>query len=978
MKNKWITWLVLLSLAVGVLPPGSVVGQFTSPRRLNIIEQNREVIISVIDNNQDIEIARISDEFLVLPIFEYFITLSPDGRYVTYVTADNTHSNDISLDEATLWLVEVATGNTIPLRFFPDNLWPTHLLWSPDSEKLAFVQVTSEESARQYGGLELWWVDIISGQASMLINGPVFTADIFYQDLPPNIQWDLDSDALSFTTYDIESATETIHTYSLISQDHTTLTRLLTTEKRRSLSPQATLPCPVIRYSQKDPRWSGIVMQTCGTTIGAEGCALTSAAMNLVYYGKDTDPKQLNQCLGNYACPLYWPFLASNCSSGKASFISDRTFSWSRLESELTQGHPVIVQSCKGSCSDNSHFYVVVEGSGTSASNYIINDPDDGQRKNLTAYTTGGWSIQSDGIRLLRGTPACDDTPPSTSLHITGIPGLNNWYHSTVTATLSATDDKSGVKLIQYNLDDAGWQTYTSTIGVSSEGQHTLYYKAQDNAGNWEAQKQATFGIDTTLPTTTLSLNHGATVTVQSTVAADQTAQDTGSGVWQTRFSNNGVYWGEWQDYADTLTWGLPAVDGATLAVYAQVRDYAGNESAVVSDTIMLDLTPLAPHSADFRLCAATLDAGGGVITATGYSLVASLGQPVAGEGGFLSNLTGCRPITDPLPLGYQLPQTVIASGGGLRSGGGFRLGDTAGQPLASGAQPMQGAGFQLSAGFWGRVAPMTDTCPIPIVVLSLTGPQNWPVNMPYTFTVFVIPFNATPPVTVTWSPEPFQGQGTIQPTYLWETPGAQTVAVQVENCGGVFTRTHTLTVTAAPPPTYTLAVHTVGSGTVDVTPDQTDYISGTEVTLTPRPANGWFFSSWSGHLSGTANPATLVVNANKSVTAIFEQVPPTCAKPLAGANIVVPGSDLYIGDLYTFQSLLTPTDATPPITYTWTPTPTNGQGPTALYRWDTPGPSIITLTVQNCGGSFTVQRTVTIYPRDGHFIYLPLTLRNQ
>jgi uncharacterized repeat protein (TIGR02543 family) len=68
---------------------------------------------------------------------------------------------------------------------------------------------------------------------------------------------------------------------------------------------------------------------------------------------------------------------------------------------------------------------------------------------------------------------------------------------------------------------------------------------------------------------------------------------------------------------------------------------------------------------------------------------------------------------------------------------------------------------------------------------------------------------------------------------------------------------------------TYTLSV-TAANGTVTKTPDKTSYTSGETVTLQAVPNAGYKFVGWSGDLTGTANPATLVMNSNKSVTASF------------------------------------------------------------------------------------------------------------
>lgn len=71
---------------------------------------------------------------------------------------------------------------------------------------------------------------------------------------------------------------------------------------------------------------------------------------------------------------------------------------------------------------------------------------------------------------------------------------------------------------------------------------------------------------------------------------------------------------------------------------------------------------------------------------------------------------------------------------------------------------------------------------------------------------------------------------------------------------------------------TYTLTVDVSpsGSGSVNLNPSGGQYNSGTTVSLTASPASGYTFSSWSGSLSGSANPASLTMNGDKSVTANF------------------------------------------------------------------------------------------------------------
>ena len=68
----------------------------------------------------------------------------------------------------------------------------------------------------------------------------------------------------------------------------------------------------------------------------------------------------------------------------------------------------------------------------------------------------------------------------------------------------------------------------------------------------------------------------------------------------------------------------------------------------------------------------------------------------------------------------------------------------------------------------------------------------------------------------------------------------------------------------------YTLAVTVDGPGSVSWTPNQVDYAPGTSVTLTATANGAAHFTGWTGSLSGSTNPASLVLNANASVVAHF------------------------------------------------------------------------------------------------------------
>jgi len=79
--------------------------------------------------------------------------------------------------------------------------------------------------------------------------------------------------------------------------------------------------------------------------------------------------------------------------------------------------------------------------------------------------------------------------------------------------------------------------------------------------------------------------------------------------------------------------------------------------------------------------------------------------------------------------------------------------------------------------------------------------------------------------------------------------------------------------ITATFKPVYRLNLNVVGAGKVTLFPPSGPYENGTVVTLIATPDSGQQFLGWDGDLvppGGTANPTTILMNANKNVTANF------------------------------------------------------------------------------------------------------------
>ena len=106
---------------------------------------------------------------------------------------------------------------------------------------------------------------------------------------------------------------------------------------------------------------------------------------------------------------------------------------------------------------------------------------------------------------------------------------------------------------------------------------------------------------------------------------------------------------------------------------------------------------------------------------------------------------------------------------------------------------------------------------------------------------------------------------------------------------------------------TLTLTASPLAGGSIGATPVPPYYYNDI-VTLTATPATGWSFSSWSGDLSGSANPTTITMNANKAVTATFTQNVYTLtitSDPIAGGSVqAVPTGPYYYNDVVTLTAI--------------------------------------------------------------------------
>ncbi|MEK8225465.1 hypothetical protein NKG05_04015 [Oerskovia sp. M15] len=88
-----------------------------------------------------------------------------------------------------------------------------------------------------------------------------------------------------------------------------------------------------------------------------------------------------------------------------------------------------------------------------------------------------------------------DTTAPSVTAEVTGERDGDGAYVGGATVTLTATDDSSGVAGVEYDLDGSGWRAYDAPFVVGTVGEHSLQFRATDEAGNTSDPQTATFTV---------------------------------------------------------------------------------------------------------------------------------------------------------------------------------------------------------------------------------------------------------------------------------------------------------------------------------------------------------------------------------------------------------------------------------------------------------------------------------------------------
>ena len=162
----------------------------------------------------------------------------------------------------------------------------------------------------------------------------------------------------------------------------------------------------------------------------------------------------------------------------------------------------------------------------------------------------------------------------------------NKTYTENNTIPLTFIIDRSA-SWIGYSLNGQTNATITgnTTLPTLPDGKHNLVVYTNDTYGNIVSSPTTLFAVDTTAPTGAITVNGGATSTIDASVILTLSAQDATSGVAQMRFFD--FTWGNWEDYSTSKLWTFTEGNGYKT-VYVQFRDNAGLISTPYRVTVSL------------------------------------------------------------------------------------------------------------------------------------------------------------------------------------------------------------------------------------------------------------------------------------------------------------------------------------------------------------------------------------------------------
>ncbi len=368
-------------------------------------------------------------------------------------------------------------------------------IWSPDSEQIAYVKLIYE-SDTLYSvktQAELWAVRV-DGTDHRLLTAEIDPAIGGYESL--ETVWRADG-LIEFDNNQLLKR-YTINPSTLVLNEIGVSSVYLPPAE---ISGQSVLDVPYFNQNEYAD-----ALGYCNVTIRTHGCAVTSAAMVLNYYGMDVNPRSLNNWLksnNGYAdgCLIIWSRATAYSSDIRLSFNVygfDREF----VKGHINQGHPVIIYVYRPGV---DHFVVI---NGYDDNDFYILDPNGRATTKLSQWSGRG--------NIFIYTPVRPGMPKITS----PAQGANVMNPVSITVQPGATNDRGVFDFHVQVARDAGftqmvfdngngWSHSTNiSIGNLQPGQHFVRVRQGDRAGSasdWTPARS--FVVDSPQPIAPANLN---------------------------------------------------------------------------------------------------------------------------------------------------------------------------------------------------------------------------------------------------------------------------------------------------------------------------------------------------------------------------------------------------------------------------------------------------------------------------------------
>lgn len=181
--------------------------------------------------------------------------------------------------------------------------------------------------------------------------------------------------------------------------------------------------------------------------------------------------------------------------------------------------------------------------SGVASTSYRVNGGEWAVGESVVVTREGAFTVDYrstdkagnvETVKSITGTIVIPDvTAPTVAASISNA-GANGWHRLGASVTLTANDDKSGIRSVEYRFGDAGWARYTGPVALP-EGSTALQFRATDNEGNVSAVGSQAVKVDATDPTVWGWLS--------STGRVSAVGSDGGSGTDRIEYSTDGNTW---------------------------------------------------------------------------------------------------------------------------------------------------------------------------------------------------------------------------------------------------------------------------------------------------------------------------------------------------------------------------------------------------------------------------------------------------